>query len=109
MSSIVRVLAVAGVIAMTLAIGYALVAGDFGREGAVLTALPWGIVSLVDLYVGFALFSAWVVFRETSRPTAIVWVILTLVLGNLITAAYVLWTLYRCGGDARRFFMGARA
>lgn len=109
MNSIVRVLAVAGVIAMALAIGYALVFGDFGREGAVLTALPWGIVSLVDLYVGFALFSAWVVAREASRPVAIAWVILILVLGNLVTAAYVLWTLYRSNGDVRRFFLGARA
>ncbi len=109
MNSIVRVIAVAGVIAMALAIGYALVAGDFGREGAVLTGMPWGIVSLVDLYVGFALFAIWVVYRETSRPVAIVWVILILVLGNLVTAAYVVWTLHRSGGDARRFFLGARA
>lgn len=109
MKSIVQVIATVGVLAMVLAIGNAFLVGDFGREGAVLTAMPWGIVSLVDLYVGFGLFAIWVVFREPSRPIAIVWVVLIMVLGNLITAAYVLWALQRSGGDPRRFFLGARA
>ena len=109
MKSFVQVLAAAGVLAMVAAIGYAFIAGDFGAEGAVLTSMPWGIVSLVDLYVGFALFSAWVVYREPSRPAAAGWVLVIMVLGNLATAAYVLWAIQRSGGDAHRFFFGARA
>lgn len=109
MKTIAQVVAAVGVIAMALAIGYAFIAGDFGREGAVLTAMPWGIVSLVDLYVGFALFSLWVAYRESSRPAAVVWVLLIMVLGNFMTAAYVLWALQGSGGEPRRFFLGARA
>ncbi len=36
------------------------------RKAAKLLAMPWGIVSLVDLYVGFALFSIWIVYREKA-------------------------------------------
>jgi|GEM_PF-151263 len=106
---IVQVIAAAGVLAMAGAIGYAFVAGDFGAEGAILTSMPWGIVSLVDLYVGFVLFSVWVVYREPSRLAAAGWVLVIMLLGNLATAAYVLWALGRSGADARRFFFGARA
>lgn len=105
----VQIVSIVAMLAMALAIGYAFIAGDFGREGAVLGAMPWGIVSLVDLYAGFALFACWVVYREASRPAAIVWVLLILVLGNLMTAAYVFWALRTSGGDPRRFFFGARA
>lgn len=107
--SIVRGIAIAGLVAMGIAIGYAFLAGDFGREGAVIGGLPWGIVSLVDLYTGFILFSVWVVYRERSRPIAALWVVLTMVLGNFTVAAYVLWTTYSSGGDPRRFFLGAHA
>lgn len=109
MKSAAQIISVVAMLAMALAIGYAFIAGDFGREGAVLGAMPWGIVSLVDLYAGFSLFACWVVYREPSRVAAIVWVLLIMVLGNLMTAAYVFWALRTSGGDPRRFFMGARA
>lgn len=109
MRDIARWVALAGVLAMSAAIGYALLIGDFAREGAALTAMPWGIVSLVDLYTGFVLIALWVLYREAARPIAWVWVAAILVLGNLATAAYVLWALQHSGTDARRFFLGARA
>ena len=61
---IAKIIAALGVLAMTVAIGSAFINGDFGAEGAKLTAMPWGIVSLVDLYVGFILFSGWIIYRE---------------------------------------------
>ncbi len=36
------------------AILYALFIGDFANEGAILISMPRGIVSLIDLYTGFA-------------------------------------------------------
>jgi hypothetical protein len=53
---------------------------NFSAEGAELLAMPWGIVSLVDLYVGFSLFSCWIVFREKEIQPSILWVILMMVL-----------------------------
>ena len=38
--------------------------GDFWEDGGELMDNPWGIVSLVDVYVGFFLFLGWVWIRE---------------------------------------------
>jgi hypothetical protein len=43
------------------------VVDPFG-EGAKLMAMPWGVVSLVDLYTGFALFSGWIFSQEKPLP-----------------------------------------
>lgn len=106
---ITRLIAAVGLVAMTVAIGYAFVAGDFGIEGAWLTSHPWGIVSLVDLYVGFVLFSLWIIYRERSPLVAGVWVVLMMVLGNWTAALYVLIALATSRGDWAKFWMGHRA
>ena len=31
--------------------------------------LPWGVVSLVDLYAGFTLFGLWIAYKETVLKT----------------------------------------
>mgnify|MGYP001215866275 FL=1 len=97
-----------GVIAMTLAIGNGFIVGDFGADGAELLANPWGIVSLVDLYVGFALFSLWIAFREGNRLMAGVWIILMMTLGFSTGALYVLIALYQCKGDWVTLFLKDR-
>lgn len=107
--NIAKIIAVIGLLAMTGAILYAFVAGDFGTEGAWITSHPWGIVSLVDLYVGFIIFSMWIVYREKSRLAAGVWVALMMVLGNWTAALYVLLALVKCRGDWKWFWMGGRA
>jgi hypothetical protein len=71
--------------------------------------MPWGIVSLVDLYVGFALFSGWIVFRERSWPRSLIWIALVMVLGFFTASLYVLLALRSSAGDWRRFWMGERA
>jgi hypothetical protein len=98
-----------GLLAMTGVLVYALTNGDFFQEGAQLLSLPWGIVSLVDLYVGFALFSCWIVYREKALLPSIVWVLLVMVLGFWTGALYTLVALYTSHGDWKRFWMGKRA
>jgi len=95
-------------VVMAGAVVYGMLAGDFFAEGGRLLALPWGIVALVDLYIGFALFAGWVLFRERSW-VALPWIVLLLVLGNLVAALYALITLARSGGDWRRFWLGRAA
>jgi hypothetical protein len=106
---IAKVVAWVGLIAMTIVLGIAFTSGDFGSEGARLLAMPWGIVSLVDLYVGFALFSGWIVFREKAWLPATVWVILMMVLGFWAGALYTLIALQTSGNDWKRFWFGKRA
>ena len=105
---IAKALAWIGLFSMTAALIYGFVIGDFSGEGRILMSMPWGIVSLVDLYVGFALFSAWIVYREKSRLRAVAWVLLMMVLGFFTASLYCLIALYSSKGNWRRFFMGHR-
>ena len=106
---IAKVIALLGWLAMTAVLIYGFTVGDFGGEGKQLLSMPWGIVSLVDLYVGFALFSGWIVYREKSAVRSVVWVVLMMVLGFWTASLYTLIALQRSGGDWQRFWMGNRA
>ena len=105
---IAKALSLLGLLAMTGALVYGFTVGDFAGEGRALLSMPWGIVSLVDLYVGFTLFSAWIVLRERSWPRSLVWVILMMVLGFFAASLYALLALQASGGDWRRFWFGRR-
>jgi hypothetical protein len=104
-----KTIALLGLLAMTAVLIYGFVVGDFAGDGAKLLALPWGIVSLVDLYVGFVLFSGWIVYRERSLARAVVWVVAMMVLGFWAASLYALIALQTSGGDWQRFWMGYRA
>ena len=106
---IARIIALLGLLAMTAVLVYGFTVGNFGVEGGKLLSMPWGIVSLVDLYVGFALFSCWIVYRETAVLPSVIWVILMMVLGFWAGALYTLIALQTSGNDWRRFWMGKRA
>jgi len=98
-----------GAAAMGTVLIYAFTQGDIAAEGARLAAMPWGIVSLVDLYVGFTLFSGWILYREPSLARAVVWVLLVMVLGFFTASLYAFLALRASGGDWRRFWMGKHA
>jgi hypothetical protein len=98
-----------GLLAMTAVLVYGFTVGDFFEEGRQLLAMPWGIVSLVDLYVGFTLFSAWIVYRERSLVRSVVWVALMMVLGFFTASLYTLIALNSSGGDWDRFWKGKRS
>jgi hypothetical protein len=104
-----KAIALIGLLAMTGILVYGFAVGDFSGEGAKLLAMPWGIVSLVDLYVGFALFSCWIVFREKALWPSVVWVVLMMILGFWTGALYTFLALQSSGGDWKRFWYGKRA
>jgi hypothetical protein len=95
-----------GLAAMTLVLLFAFTQGDFFTEGSQLLSMPWGIVSMVDLYVGFALFSAWIVYREKSMGIILIWVVLMMILGFFSASLYILLALRSSQGDWMRFWMG---
>ena len=104
-----KVITLLGLLAMTGVLIYGFTVGDFAGEGAELLSMPWGIVSLVDLYVGFILFSGWIVYREASALRAAVWVVLMMVLGFWTASLYAFLALQRSDGNWQRFWMGHRA
>ncbi len=106
---IAQVVAVLGILAMSFVLIYGFTVGDFGAEGGQLLSMPWGIVSLVDLYVGFALFALWIAYRERSPWVAAVWILLMMVLGFGTGAVYTAIALFTARGDARRVLLGHHA
>jgi len=106
---IAKFISILGALAMTAVLIYGFTQGDFFGEGSTLLAMPWGIVSLVDLYVGFTIFSVWVVFREKNWLSSAIWVILIMVLGFFTVSVYVFLALQTSKGDWNRFFFGNRA
>ncbi len=105
---IAKVVALVGVLAMGGVLLYGFTVGNFTEEGGQLLSMPWGIVSLVDVYTGFTLFSCWIVYREKSVVRSAVWVFFVMVLGNFTASVYALIALLTSGGDWRRFWMGRR-
>jgi len=103
-----KVFAWLGLIAMTVVLLNGFINGNFSRDGAELLANPWGIVSIVDLYVGFALFSLWIAFREKNFVRVLVWIILMMVLGFFTASVYILIALQKSKGDWLTFFLGDR-
>jgi len=104
-----KLLSFLGILAMTAVLIYGFTVGNFRVEGPELLQNPWGIVSMVDLYTGFALFSGWIVYREKSFPRSLIWVLLMIVLGFFTASLYVFISLNASGGDWKKFWMGQRA
>ncbi len=104
-----KVVSMLGILAMTGIIIYAFIKGDFAKDGALILSAPWGIVSLVDLYVGFILFSGWIIYREKSPIRAAIWVVLMLTLGFFTGALYTYIALQKSRGDWHIFWHGHRS
>jgi hypothetical protein len=106
---IAKFVAFIGLAAMTAALIYGFGWGDFGRDGTALLQNPWGVVSIVDLYTGFVLFSGWVIYREKSIALAVLWTLSIMALGSLAASVYTLVALYASRGEWPRFWMGKNA
>lgn len=102
----IQAVALVGLVAMTAALAYGIRAGGLIEDGALIAQLPWGLVSLIDIYVGFFLFSCWVVYREPRLVIAAIWVVAILSLGNLVTCCYVLFAAHQSNGDMQQFWTG---
>lgn len=85
----IRITAWVVVTVMAVAIIYGFSSGDFGDEASAIWALPWGKVSIIDLYAGLVIFGAWVAVRERSLGKVALWWVGLIVLGNFAAGAYV--------------------
>jgi hypothetical protein len=103
----VRILSAAAVVVMIAAIAQGVAAGDFTEEGAAIWALPWGKVTLVDLYVGLVFFAAWIAFRERRPARVAGWWLALVVTGNLGAGLYVLLAALR-SSTPRELLLGSR-
>ncbi|MBI5962343.1 MAG: DUF1475 family protein [Chloroflexi bacterium] len=104
-----KAISILGILAMAAVLINGFARGDFFGEGNQLFAMPWGIVSLVDLYTGFTLFSAWIIYREKSLPVALFWTVAMMTLGFFAGSLYAFITLQSSNGDWRKFWLGKHA
>lgn len=99
------VVGIAGLV-MALALLWAGIGGDLQAEGASMVEMRWGVVSLVEIYVGIGLFGGWVFARESSWLRAGGWMLGVILIGNLVSCIYVLFALREAKGDSARFWLG---
>jgi len=104
-----KTITILGILAMTAVLIFGFTRGDFFAEGGKLIAMPWGIVSLVDLYTGFTLFSAWIIYREKSLPVTVLWVVAIMTLGFFAASLYAFISLQTSADDWKKFWMGKHA
>jgi O-antigen/teichoic acid export membrane protein len=95
-----------GLGAMTFGLMNGFINGDFFKDGQELLANPWGVMSMIDLYVGFTLFSMWIFYREKNIGKSVVWTILMMVLGFFTACIYLLIALYTSKGNWDTFYKG---
>jgi predicted membrane-bound dolichyl-phosphate-mannose-protein mannosyltransferase len=68
--------------------------------------IPWGIVSLFDVYVGFFFFIGWIAYRESCPGIVLAWAVAICVGGNVVAGIYAILALLKSKGDTTVFFMG---
>ncbi|MFW6029283.1 MAG: DUF1475 family protein [Halanaerobiales bacterium] len=93
--------------AMLSALIYGFTMGDFFEDGSKILSNPWGIVSLVDLYVGFTIFSIWIYVREKNSFAKLFWIIAMMIFGFFTASIYLLVVAYQSKGDVKRFVFGS--
>ena len=100
-----KLLGYSGLLLMSSFVMYATFNGDFFSEGAILMSMPWGIVSLVDIYLGLIIFCFWVCWRENNKNVALLWSVSILLLGNMISCLYILKAAYESNGNITVFWL----
>ena len=103
---IAKIIAILGALAQGGILIYGFTQGDFGAAGQFFFNDPWGIVSLVDVYVGFVFFCVWVIYREKNKLVALLWSISIMILGNLPSGIYAFLALQSSDNNWKKFWMG---
>lgn len=103
---IAKIIAILGALAQGGILIYGFTQGNFGKAGEFFFNDPWGIVSLVDVYVGFIFFCAWIFYREKNVLVAVIWSIAIMILGNLPTGIYAFFALQSSDNNWKKFWMG---
>ena len=67
--------------------------------GARLWPDPWFQATLADAYFGFITFLVWVIYKEKSILSRILWTVLVLAFGNITMSLYVLMKVFQLKKD----------
>ena len=90
-----RIIAALGAIALAFAIVWAGMTAGQSLSEAVgwLVSEPWGVVSLIDLYLGFVLIATLIWVFEPNKLIALAFILPLPILGNVWSAVWLAWRL----------------
>lgn len=90
-----RIIAALSAIALAVSIVWASMTAGQSLSEAVgwLVSEPWGVVSLIDLYLGFVLLAILIWVFEPNKLIALAFILPLPVLGNVWSAVWVAWRL----------------
>jgi len=86
---VLRLILVAAAVAFTALIVYAAANADFWTSVTAIPRNPWGLVTLVDLYLGFALFAVVIAGFDGRSLATYAWIAGLVILGNGVAAVWL--------------------
>lgn len=90
---LVKILLVAIILGFIASIIWAMNVSSFASAFANIAQEPWGVVTLIDLYIGFVLFAGFIFWQEGSVFKTLLWTFFLFILGNVIAILYLLLKL----------------
>lgn len=64
--------------------------GSLFEQGGTILAMPWGVVTLLDLYIGFVLIGVVIFITEKNWVSAALWIAPLPFLGNVWAAVWLI-------------------
>ena len=105
--SIVKTIAYLSTLIMGGIIVWANFQSNFFKNTSKVASTAWGIITLVDLYIGFIFIGLWIIFREKGI-SIIIWFVGLFFLGNLTTALHIIYCIKEVNGNLEIFFIEKR-
>jgi hypothetical protein len=89
--TMLRILCILGFVLLTGAIIWAFGQAPFWPSVSAIMANPWGVVTVIDLYLGFLVFAIVIARFEPNRGLAIALIAALPVLGNVVSLGWLAW------------------
>lgn len=86
--AMVRGIALVALIAFTGYTIYCIRTENFWKSCRAVFSLKWGRQVMIDLYLGLFLFTFLIYLNEGSLAAAVLWLVPTLILGNIVPLLY---------------------
>jgi hypothetical protein len=101
-------IALAGLVSMVVAVLWGIANGPLSTEFPAIVGMAWGLVTIIDLYVGLAMIAAWIWWREESAGVALGWALALATCGNIATCLYIILAIRNSRGNVHIFWSGSR-
>jgi hypothetical protein len=81
---------------------------SFSEGVSHITAKPWGLVTLADLYLGFFIFSIFIFLTQKSFLKSVLWCLALVCLGNGIALLYIMLIMKKHGSQWHQVFYSSK-